>query len=38
MNKSYDVFVDLITDNPYYEDRRKCKICGVELYYENVGR
>ena len=37
MNKSYDAFVDLITDNPYYEDRCKCKICGGELYYENVG-
>ena len=37
MNKSYDAFVDLITDNPYYDDRCKCKICGGELYYENVG-
>lgn len=35
-NKSYDGFVELISNNPYYKYRCKCKICGGELYYENV--
>ena len=35
-NKTYDGFVELITNNPYYNNRNKCKICGGELYYSNV--
>ena len=35
-NPSYEGFVNLIKDNPLYDNRRFCRICGGELYYSNV--
>lgn len=35
-NKSYEQFVQLISMNPLYHDRNKCKECGKELYYSNI--
>lgn len=35
-NKTYNKFIELLNDNPKYINRNKCRICGNDLFYDNV--